>query len=66
MYMYIHTYVRAGLQQKVTDMDTQMGALAKMVAYYTQRKRGKAKKNWQRLAGEPNVYKLVASVGSQW
>lgn len=43
--MYIHTYVRAGLQQKVTDMDTQMGALAKMVAYYTQRKRGKAKKN---------------------
>lgn len=48
--MYIHTYVRAGLQQKVTDMDTQMGALAKMVAYYTQRKRGKAKKKLTKIS----------------
>lgn len=49
--MCVHTYVRAGLQLfAVTDMDTQMGALAKMVAYYTQRKRGKTKKKLTKIS----------------
>lgn len=38
-----YTYKLSRLQQKVTDMDTHMGALAQMVAY-PQRKRGKAEK----------------------